>query len=228
MRWVKVKWIDPLFRAVDRLFPNRLHAQDGTIGDTAHATGTSGHNPDDTPGVQAERQDADAVPEVRACDVDARGVDGDAVVRAIVSRDNPDRRKLIYVIWNGHIWRADNNWVREVYTGKDPHDKHIHFSGNPNSDDDGSEWTSLNYGDDDMTPAQETKLDILQSTLSRIDGRLTTILYNLDENQWDGQEKHEKNQLKSQLLELQNLTSPAGTLSVGRATVDIDLQVRQV
>lgn len=140
--WYKVAWIPPLFDAFNRVWPGRGHAQDGTIGDLAHASGTSGHNPDDTPGVQAERQDADSKPEVRAADVDCAGVNMDAAVAAVLATPR-DRDRLIYIIWNRHIWRASNGWQREAYGGADPHDRHAHFSGDPASDEDGAPWHSI-------------------------------------------------------------------------------------
>src|ERR1051326_5441753 len=69
MTWYKAAWIPPLFAALDQRFPARDRASDGTIGDPAHQAEVSGHNPDDTPGVRAERSDADSKPEVRAADV---------------------------------------------------------------------------------------------------------------------------------------------------------------
>ncbi|MFL6145586.1 MAG: hypothetical protein ACJ72N_27460 [Labedaea sp.] len=142
MLWYKAKWIDPLFAAVTSVFPNRGHAQDGAVGDLEHLTGVSGHNPDDTPGVRAERQDADSRPEVRAADVDTRGVAGDDVVAAVLA-DPAALRLLIYIIWNRHIWRASNDWRREAYTGDDPHDRHIHFSGHPDADEVAFRWDCI-------------------------------------------------------------------------------------
>lgn len=148
--WYKVAWIDPFFTALDIIAPGRDHATDGTIGDLTHATGVSGHNPDDTPGVRAERQDADTKPEVRALDADADlrqpGLSMQAVVDAIL-RTPRDRDRLIYLIYNRRIWRASNGWREEVYTGSDPHTTHLHASGHPNADDDGAPWQSiLNLG----------------------------------------------------------------------------------
>lgn len=146
MIWYKVKWIDPLFSAFNQVWPNRNHAQDGTIGDAAHMTGTSGHNPDDTPGVKAERQDADNIPEVRAADVDSRGVDMERAVQAVLHNE-PLLGRLIYIIFNRRIWSKSNGWKQETYTGSDPHDTHAHFSGDPASDEDGRPWQSiLNLG----------------------------------------------------------------------------------
>lgn len=152
--WYKVAWIDPLFAAFNAVAPGRGHAEDGTIGDAAHQAESSGHNPDDTPGVRAERQDADSKPEVRAADVDSTGswpagLSMERCVQAVLHGPVAERDRLIYIIFNRRIWRAATGWRQETYTGSDPHDRHAHFSGNPDSDDDGRPWTSiLNLGDD--------------------------------------------------------------------------------
>jgi hypothetical protein len=143
MYWVKVKWLDPLFAAFNHVWPARQRAQDGTIGDAAHMTGVSGHNPDDTPGVQAERQDADTTPEVRAGDVDARGVDMERAVQAVLHGPAAERDRLIYIIFNHRIWRKANGWRQETYTRDDPHDTHAHFSGDPAADENSAPWTSI-------------------------------------------------------------------------------------
>lgn len=147
--WYKVKWIDPLFAAFNTAFPQRTKGSDGTIGDTAHQGETSGHNPDDTPGVRAERSDSDTRPEVRAADVtsDLRRADGGRtpmidVVGAILATP-ADRNRLIYIICDGKIWRSANGWRQEIYTGTDRHYGHAHFSGDPASDENGAPWNSV-------------------------------------------------------------------------------------
>lgn len=140
MGWVRVKWIPQLFAAFDALWPNRNHAQDGTIGDSAHQSSPSGHNPDDTAGSKPEREDADNIPEVRAADVDSRGVNMQAVVDAIVSNPN-ERKRFIYIIFNGNIWSASNGWRKAKYNGSDQHTTHAHFSGDPNYDEDARPFT---------------------------------------------------------------------------------------
>jgi hypothetical protein len=187
MLWYKVKWIPGLFAAVDAVFPNRGHAQDGTVGDLAHLTGTSGHNPDDTPGVTAERQDADTRPEVRAADVDTQGVDGDAVVAAVLG-DASALRLLIYIIWNRHIWRASNGWQREAYNGSDPHDRHMHFSGHPDADEVAFTWDCIrnmyktededmagSFGPTQLEPTGTTTLTIPPVQAGTADPRQTWI-----------------------------------------------------
>jgi hypothetical protein len=154
--WYKVKWIDPLFAACNGIAPNRTHAQDGAIGDLAHAQGTSGHNPDDTAGVSAERQDADTKPEVRAADVDARfnqpGITMEMVVQATVAECRAGReRRFIYIIFNRRIWSASSGWAERAYTGDDPHDKHAHFSGHPDHDENGAPFPYITaLAEDDM------------------------------------------------------------------------------
>lgn len=158
--WYKVAWIDPLFAAFNAVAPNRGHAEDGTIGDLAHAQGVSGHNPDDTPGVQAERQDADTKPEVRAADVDAHlnaAVTMEQCVQAVLHAPPAERDRLIYIIYNHRIWRKDNGWRQETYTGSDPHDQHAHFSGDPAADDNNAPWTSILALGDDMEQTEQVK-----------------------------------------------------------------------
>lgn len=151
MVWYKASWIPAFFSALDAIAPNRDRGTDGTIGDLAHSTGSSGHNPDDTPGVTAERQDDDTRPEVRAADAGMMlrsPITMQQVVDAILAYP-PDRNRLIYIIYDGYIWSATNGWKRAPYTGSDKHRTHVHLSGNPNSDLDDRPWQSiLNLGAD--------------------------------------------------------------------------------
>lgn len=143
-----------------RAYPRRSTASDGWIGDTAHQGSTSGHNPDDTPGVSAERSDADNIPEVRAVDVDVDLIPGDraasrlamyAEIRRIIATPR-DRRRLIYIIFDGLIWAASRGWEPATYTGSNKHREHAHFSGHPDHDNDAAPW-SVETGDE-VTPQE--------------------------------------------------------------------------
>ena len=163
MAYVVAKQIAALFRDFDEAFSDRDRTTDGTIGDPAHQAEVSGHNPDDTPGVQAEYQDADTKAEVRAGDIDVNlhSYDGvpdmvkmQQVLDKLIATPN-DIRRLKYIIFNRRIASRNTNWRWVTYTGKDPHTNHAHASGDPNYDEDGSPYTSILSLGGDMTPSQQ-------------------------------------------------------------------------
>lgn len=139
--WVLATWAKALFAAFNEVYPTRPKGSDGSIGDLAHAQGVSGHNPDDTSGVQAERTDADSTPEVRAIDVTAF----DQLLNVIqrILKSPAVRDCLIYIIYRGVIWRKAGNWVAEDYNGSDQHFGHAHFSGDPAYDTAQVDWTAV-------------------------------------------------------------------------------------
>lgn len=103
-----------LWDEVNALWPRRSRASDGWIGDVAHQTRPSDHNPD-------------TVGMVHATDTTASGIDVPAFLAA-VTRDP----RTAYVIWNRRIWEnpavypGRGYW--RAYTGTNPHDKHVHVS----------------------------------------------------------------------------------------------------
>ncbi len=105
---------------VNAQWPNRSKASDGTVGDSAHQTRDSDHNPwvkDGAMGV------------VTAIDIThdpANGCDAEAVVAALLaSRDN----RIKYIIWNRRIMSSSvSPWTWRPYTGANPHNKHFHLS----------------------------------------------------------------------------------------------------
>lgn len=76
-------------------------------------------------------------------------------IRRIIATPR-DRRRLIYIIFDGLIWSASRGWEPATYTGENKHREHAHFSGHPDYDNDGSAW-SIETGDD-VTPADLVKL----------------------------------------------------------------------
>lgn len=117
---------------IDRHAPGRDHTSDGDIGDTAHQSSVSDHNPDETGRVPIH--DADHVDEVHALDVDESGPWPWAggmrtLVQHIVRRcQSGAERRLRYVIFDGTIWTAANLWRPSAYTGQNRHTQHAHFS----------------------------------------------------------------------------------------------------
>lgn len=123
------------------------------VGDDAHRLRTSGHNEDDTAGVNAEDQDSDNVKEHRAIDVMVRSKftnsDADKLVHDLVT--NPvNQARLLYVIFGRTIWSRTRNWVSRPYDGE-KHD-HVHISGEADADENVSSWVLSNWGPAPGTP----------------------------------------------------------------------------
>ncbi len=135
--------------SIDVLYNNALTVWPGMtifwIGDYQHTQEISGHNPDDTPGVQAEQTDADNDPEVRALDFmigpKFTASDAQALTHALVT--GVDRNRLYYVIYNHLIYKRSNNYEPTAYTGIDPHTDHVHASGRAVDDDNSANWKSV-------------------------------------------------------------------------------------
>ncbi len=134
------------------VFPRRDHSSDGAWGDAAHKLSPSGHNLDDTPGSKPETEDSDNIPELRAIDVDSDLNGGDDYMAAVINRivNSPDRNRLYYIIFQRRICGTWTGWQWVPYNGSNAHDKHAHFSGDPNSDSNGSAWESITKFGDDM------------------------------------------------------------------------------
>jgi hypothetical protein len=129
MAWRVAESLDQLRDQIDKAWPNRNKASDGTIGDAAHATSDSDHNPwvkDGGMGV------------VTALDIThdpAHGCDCNKITAALIASRDP---RIKYLIWNRRIWRSYKHhaghpppWTPEAYTGSNPHDHHSHLSVQP-------------------------------------------------------------------------------------------------
>lgn len=116
---------------VNKLFPNRNKENDGTIGDAAHASRTSDHNPWVDGGV------------VTAMDITHDPHNGfDSYKFAEELRQGRDPR-IKYVISNRRIFSAQASpWIWRAYNGSNPHDHHVHISVLPNKVkyDDATDW----------------------------------------------------------------------------------------
>lgn len=117
MSWTLAPALDQLFDDVNRLWPTRSKALDGTIGDAAHAARKSEHNPNREPG--------DDVPDgyVTAADITKAGADVARLLAALIG----DKR-VWYVIHNGKIWSRTYDFRERPYTGSNPHTGHVHVS----------------------------------------------------------------------------------------------------
>ncbi len=150
-------------RQATQRWPNRDRSSDGTIGDPAHSSRTSDHNPAEDGYVYAFDLTNDP----------ARGCDAHALVRAAVARRDP---RVRYAISNGRIWsaaRAAEGW--RPYSGPNPHTKHAHVSITRAFRDDTRPWWPAT-----PAPPNPEELDVDEATLRRIvgeeiDRRLTLV-----------------------------------------------------
>jgi len=122
--WRVARSLLALRRQVDARAPRRSKASDGTIGDAAHASRSSDHNPwvrDGAMGV------------VTAMDVThdpANGCDAGALAESILASQDV---RVKYVIWNRRIASSYETggvaaWIWRPYSGTNPHNKHVHIS----------------------------------------------------------------------------------------------------
>lgn len=137
VNWSNVSMLTPgmknLGNQFNKRWPERSGDTDGAIGDWRHQQGHSGHNPDDTLYDNAEwDSDSDSTSEVRAIDVDKdlneSGTNMQMVIDHLRSLPNLDS-VIRYMIYNGKIYKATNNFNPETYTGSNSHKEHAHFSG---------------------------------------------------------------------------------------------------
>lgn len=112
MAWRVARSLDQLLAQLNALAPKRSKVSDGSIGDTAHASRSSDHNPWYGPGIVTAR-DFTHDP--------AAGLDCHKLADALVRSGD---KRIKYIIWNRRIWQG--HWA--PYSGVNPHTKHLHLS----------------------------------------------------------------------------------------------------
>lgn len=132
--WRIAKSLIKLKSQINKAVPSRAIGDDGGIGDKAHQSRDSDHNP--------QIADDDGYGVVTAYDFTHDPASGmDSYMLAEWFRKNPDKR-IKYIISNRKIWNpsVSPSWRR--YTQANPHDKHVHFSikGKEIFFDDDSDW----------------------------------------------------------------------------------------
>lgn len=120
MSWRVARSLDTLLAEINAAAPNRDKAADGSIGDTAHSSRASDHNPNPAGVVRA-----------RDFTHDPGTFDAHALaerVRLLGIKGHPALGPGAYVISNGRIASATYGWAWRGYSGSNPHAHHAHVS----------------------------------------------------------------------------------------------------
>jgi hypothetical protein len=123
MSWRIAQSLDVLLKQINELYPKRSKTSDGGIGDAAHASRSSDHNPwvrDGGAGIVTARDFTNDP---------VNGVASEVLAEALrASRD----KRLKYVISNRRIFSGSGQkspaWQWRPYRGSNPHIKHAHVS----------------------------------------------------------------------------------------------------
>ena len=110
MAWHLAPSLVNLRNEINARWPNRPKSSDGTIGDAAHASRASDHNPNSRGSVNA-------------IDITYPGVRPAVIISAVQNLPAAN-----YVIFNGFIYRRNGGWKKEPYSGPSPHREHLHIS----------------------------------------------------------------------------------------------------
>lgn len=121
MTWRVAESLEVLRKQLNFAFPNRSKLSDGSIGDAAHASRSSDHNP--------YLKDSKGVGIVSARDFthDPKGgLDCNWLARQLVKSRDP---RIKYIIWNKQICSSKQQaWVWRPYSGINAHQHHLHLS----------------------------------------------------------------------------------------------------
>jgi hypothetical protein len=152
MTWYLAPSLSILRAEVNVRWPERDTRSDGTIGDAAHQSTTSDHNPNSRGSVNA-------------WDMDVDGVSPETVKRAF------ERHPWAhYWIHDERIADADNDWRPLYYGGSNPHRAHVHFSIRQNvaAEQDLRSWGLLPTTEVDMTD-EEMRANVVIAVHSLLD-----------------------------------------------------------
>lgn len=166
-KWKLAPGLEKLRQQINALAPKRSKASDGTIGDVAHASRASDHNPN-------------ARGTVNALDIThdpAHGVDIAKIAKALIASKDP---RIKYLIFNGKIVSGTGGtkpWMERAYSGSNKHTKHIHISVKDKIGDGAGKWNVEPAFSATPAPAAPT-LKVTKQVVLDVQSRLSSLGYN--------------------------------------------------
>jgi hypothetical protein len=123
MAWRLAKSLGALRTQVNKQWPKRSKVSDGTIGDSAHASRNSDHNPWVKDGKTGVVTGMDITHDPKS------GCDAGKLAEALRTSRDP---RIKYIISNRRICSGTGTdkpaWMWRPYTGLNAHEKHVHIS----------------------------------------------------------------------------------------------------
>lgn len=118
MGWRVAKALDVLLAEINAVAPDRSTVSDGSIGDAAHSSRASDHNPNRAGVVCARDFTHDPT----------HGCDALAVAEFVRALGKSGDRRVKYVISNARIASSIGGWGWRPYSGINAHRHHVHVS----------------------------------------------------------------------------------------------------
>lgn len=121
--WRLAKALETLLAEVNAKWPTRSKQSDGTIGDAAHASRSSDHNPWVRDGAMGVVTGMDITHDP------GKGLDSEQLAEKLRQSQDP---RIKYIISNRKIASStESPWQWREYKGTNPHNHHVHISVKP-------------------------------------------------------------------------------------------------
>ena len=157
MAWRMSRSLDVLLAQINALSPNRDKPSDGGIGAANHSASLSDHNPNEAGVVCARDFTHDP----------AHGIDSEQLAEALLASRDP---RIKYVISNRKIAASyatggQPAWTWRSYSGKNPHNHHVHVSVLSAKADNDDAWVlNLKPSDDHVKSPPAPVLPVLRKS----------------------------------------------------------------
>jgi len=175
--WRIAESLEVLRKQLNDAFPRRSKVSDGGIGDAAHASRSSDHNP------WLKDSKGKGIVTARDFTHDPKtGIDCNWLADTLVKNEDP---RIKYIIWNKQIFNFEKSPEWRPYHGINAHQHHLHLSVRSDAKlyDSTKEW-QLDFSEDDADDVARVE-PVSAATSSTIPLQLTDDHFKAGENKSD-------------------------------------------